>query len=72
MFSHCTLTFYLCRGSCLAEFLTGGDPLGDVKKSVKDLEKYDHEGVETCRKMALHYSKQLFKIYKNKEDPYFR
>lgn len=59
------------RGSTLAEFLTDGDPLGDVKKSVKELKEYDPKGIEICRTMALRYSKQLFEIYKNKEDPFF-
>ncbi|KAK4277519.1 hypothetical protein QN277_015508 [Acacia crassicarpa] len=59
------------RGSTLAEFITDGDPLGDVKKTVRELEEYDARGVETCRTMALRYSKQLFEIYKNKEDPLF-
>ncbi|KAF7830666.1 protein IWS1-like protein [Senna tora] len=59
------------RGSNMAEFLTNGDPLGDLKKSVQELQEFDPEGVEFCRKMALHYSKQLFKIYENEEDPLF-
>ncbi|KAK6155594.1 hypothetical protein DH2020_009842 [Rehmannia glutinosa] len=58
-------------GSALAEFLTDGDPQGDLKKSVKELQEFDSKGVEKCRKLATHYSKQLFEIYKNKEDPYF-
>ncbi|GKU89170.1 hypothetical protein SLEP1_g3342 [Rubroshorea leprosula] len=59
------------RGSTLAEFLTEGNPHGDVKKSVKELKEYDPKGVAACHKLATHYSKQLFEIYKNKEDPYF-
>ncbi|XP_062149268.1 uncharacterized protein LOC133857898 isoform X2 [Alnus glutinosa] len=59
------------RGSTLAEFLTGGDPGGDVKKSVKELQEYGPEAVQLCRRLANHYSKQLFEIYKNKEDPLF-
>ncbi|KAI9096766.1 hypothetical protein K1719_025945 [Acacia pycnantha] len=59
------------RGSTLAEFITDGDPRGDAKKTVKELEEYDARGVETCRTMALRYSKQLFEIYNNKEDPFF-
>ncbi|KAL4594899.1 hypothetical protein ACB092_12G052800 [Castanea dentata] len=59
------------RGSRLAEFLTDGDATGDVKKSVKELQEYDPYAVELCRKLATHYSKQLFEIYKNKEDPLF-
>ncbi|KAK7385033.1 hypothetical protein VNO78_30740 [Psophocarpus tetragonolobus] len=59
------------RGSILAEFLTDGDPYGGLKKSVKELEEYDPEAVEECRSLAIHYSKQLYEIYKNKEDPLF-
>lgn len=58
------------RGSKLGEFLTGGDPMGDLKKSAKELQEHDPKGgVEMCRKLATHYSKQLFAMYKNKEDP---
>jgi len=59
------------RGSTLAEFLTDGDPEGDLKKSVKELQEYDPQAVQLCRRLATHYSKQLFEIYKNKEDPLF-
>lgn len=59
------------RGSRLAEFLTDGDTTGDVKKSAKELQEYDPNAVELCRKLATHYSKQLFEIYKNKEDALF-
>ena len=55
----------------MAEFLTDGDAAGDVKKSAKELQEYDPNAVELCRKFATHYSKQLFEIYKNKEDPLF-
>lgn len=55
----------------MAEFLTDGDPQSDLKKSVQDLQEYDRKGIELCRKLAIHYSKQLFDIYKNKEDPLF-
>lgn len=59
------------RGSCTAEFLLDGDAFGPLKKTVHDLEKYDRYGLELCRKLAARYSKQLFAIYQNKEDPYF-
>ncbi|MED6216263.1 hypothetical protein PIB30_005851 [Stylosanthes scabra] len=59
------------RGSTLAEFLTNGDPSVDLKKSVKELEEYDPEGVELCSTLAVVYSRQLYEIYKNKEDPFF-
>ncbi|XP_009591428.1 uncharacterized protein [Nicotiana tomentosiformis] len=59
------------RGSTLAEFLTDGDPQGDMNKSVEELQAYDPKGIELCRTLATRYSKQLFAIYKNKEDPFF-
>ncbi|CAI9768165.1 unnamed protein product [Fraxinus pennsylvanica] len=60
------------KGSALGEFLTDGDLQGDVKKSVEELQEYNPRGAELCRKLATHYSKQLFTIYKNEEDPFFR
>lgn len=59
------------RGCTLAEFLTDGDPQGDLTKSAKELQAYDPNAVELCRNLATHYSKQLFEIYNSKEDPYF-
>ncbi|KAL5744774.1 hypothetical protein ACOSP7_027641 [Xanthoceras sorbifolium] len=59
------------RGSILAQFLTDGDSECDLKKSVKELLERDPKGVEKCRTLATRYSKQLFEIYKNKEDPLF-
>ncbi|XP_009357330.2 uncharacterized protein LOC103948061 [Pyrus x bretschneideri] len=63
--------FDALKGSLLAEFLTNGDPNGDLKRTVKELQAYDPRGIETCRTLASRYSKQLFEIYKNKEDPLF-
>ncbi|KAI3885599.1 hypothetical protein MKX03_009297 [Papaver bracteatum] len=59
------------RGTYLAEFLTDGSQEGDLVKSVKELEMFDSKGLEDCRKLASRYSKQLFTIYENKEDPFF-
>ncbi|PWA75048.1 hypothetical protein CTI12_AA246440 [Artemisia annua] len=59
------------RGSELAEFLMDGDPAGDLKKSVEDLKQFDKKGIEDCRRIALYYSRQLFEIYYNNEDPCF-
>ncbi|KAM7267988.1 hypothetical protein ACFE04_010154 [Oxalis oulophora] len=59
------------RGGSLGDFLTDGEPQGDLKKSVEELQDYDLNGVEHCRRLAIHYSKKLFRIYRNKEDPYF-
>ncbi|KAL3834213.1 hypothetical protein ACJIZ3_008949 [Penstemon smallii] len=59
-------------GSELAEFLTDGDPQGDVTKSVDELREFDPKGVENCEKLARNYSKQLFEIYKNGNDPFFK
>jgi hypothetical protein len=60
-----------CRASRIAEFLLDGDLYGPVKKTISDLEEYDRCALDFCRGMASHYSKQLFEIYQNKEDPYF-
>ncbi|KAK4362977.1 hypothetical protein RND71_018218 [Anisodus tanguticus] len=59
------------KGSTLAEFLTDGDPQGDMNKSMEELQAYDSKGVEVCITLATRCSKQLFAIYKNKEDPFF-
>lgn len=66
-FSQCDAS----RGTALAEFLTDGDPHGDITKTVKELQKFDSEGVEMCHKLAEKYSKQLFAIYKSEEVPFF-
>uniref|UniRef100_A0ACD5VUQ9 Uncharacterized protein n=1 Tax=Avena sativa TaxID=4498 RepID=A0ACD5VUQ9_AVESA len=59
------------RGSDIAQFLLDGDASGHLKKTVQDLEEYDRYGLKFCHKIASHYSKQLFAIYQNQEDPYF-
>ncbi|KAF8379663.1 hypothetical protein HHK36_029107 [Tetracentron sinense] len=63
--------FDALRGSTLAEFLSDGDPQGELKKSAKELQKYDPKALDDCKRLAAHYSKQLFEIYQNKEDPLF-
>ena len=55
----------------MAEFLTDGDPNGDLNKTVEELKEYDKKGVKLCMTLAAKYSKQLFQIYQNEEDPYF-
>ncbi|KAL8251980.1 hypothetical protein R6Q59_035673 [Mikania micrantha] len=59
------------RASKVAEFLIDGDCHGDLKKTVEELKEYDSNGIELCMTLAAKYSKQLFRIYQNKEDPYF-
>ncbi|CAO2181421.1 unnamed protein product [Urochloa humidicola] len=59
------------RASCIAEFLLDGDRDGPLMKTVDDLEEHDAYALEFCRRVASNYSKQLFAIYQNKEDPYF-
>ncbi|XP_021840171.2 uncharacterized protein [Spinacia oleracea] len=59
------------RGTILGEFLTDGDSNGDLVKSVEELQEHHPYGHEDCRKLADRYSKQLFKIYENGEDPFF-
>uniref|UniRef100_J3KXR7 Uncharacterized protein n=2 Tax=Oryza brachyantha TaxID=4533 RepID=J3KXR7_ORYBR len=63
--------FDALRGSSIAEFLLDGDTFGLLKKTVHDLEEYDPCALEFCHKLAARYSKQLFSIYQNKEDPNF-
>ncbi|RCV23581.1 hypothetical protein SETIT_5G018100v2 [Setaria italica] len=58
-------------GSCIAEFLLDGDRDGPLKKTIDDLEEHDSNALGFCRRVASNYSKQLFAIYQNKEDPYF-
>ncbi|KAL8095781.1 uncharacterized protein LOC141692470 [Apium graveolens] len=65
-FSHCDAY----RGTSLAEFLTDGSG-GELRKSVEELKQHSAKGIEECRELAKRYSKQLFAIYENKEDPYF-
>ncbi|WVZ19548.1 hypothetical protein V8G54_006870 [Vigna mungo] len=59
------------KGSTLAEYLTHGDPRGGLKKSLKELQEHDPKAVELCRTFAIRYSKQLYQIYINKENPFF-
>ncbi|XP_052623692.1 uncharacterized protein LOC128129017 [Lactuca sativa] len=57
--------------SKVAEIFTDGDSSGDLNKTVEELRRYDTKGSELCMTLAFKYSKQLFEIYKNKEDPFF-
>ncbi|CAH8279468.1 unnamed protein product [Arabidopsis lyrata] len=59
------------RGTSIALFLTDGDPAGDLKKSVEHLKSFKFEDVKKCEILACKYSKQLFEIYNNREDPFF-
>ncbi|OVA06392.1 hypothetical protein BVC80_8981g30 [Macleaya cordata] len=63
--------FDALRGTTLAEFLMDGDRKGNLKKSVKELEIFDPKALEECKRLARHYSNQLFTIYQNREDPFF-
>ncbi|GMH08918.1 hypothetical protein Nepgr_010758 [Nepenthes gracilis] len=63
--------FDALRGTMIAEFLTDGDPHGDLKRSVEEFQEFDCEALELCRTLASRYSKQLFEIYQNKEDPFW-
>ncbi|KAJ6393582.1 hypothetical protein OIU77_022921 [Salix suchowensis] len=57
------------RGSALAEFLINGDPQG--KLQILELIKYDPEGFNDCKRLAIKYSKQLFEMYRQKGDRLF-
>ncbi|GAU27478.1 hypothetical protein TSUD_14580 [Trifolium subterraneum] len=64
-------TFDAGRGSTLAEFITDGDPQGDIKKTVEELKQFNYKGVKICKSFARRYSKQLYAIFKNNADPFF-
>ncbi|KAJ6714377.1 hypothetical protein OIU85_025932 [Salix viminalis] len=57
------------RGAALAEFLINGDPQG--KLQILELIKYDPEGFNDCKRLAIKYSKQLFEMYRQKGDRLF-
>lgn len=59
------------RGIGLAKFLINEDPQGKLRRSVKELELRNLKGLSECRRLAVEHSKQLFKIYKDKADPFF-
>ncbi|KAI3860852.1 hypothetical protein MKX03_002468 [Papaver bracteatum] len=59
------------RCTSLAQFLMDNDCKGDVKKSVKELEKFDSKAVGDCKKLVRRYSIYLFDIYENRKDPFF-
>ncbi|KAI3848012.1 hypothetical protein MKX03_001124 [Papaver bracteatum] len=59
------------RCTTLAKFLMDGDCEGDLNKSVKELEIFDYEGVDDCKRLARRYSTQLFCIYQRRKDPFF-
>lgn len=59
------------RGTALAEFLTDGDQEGNVTKTIEELELFDPEAFEDCKRIARKYSSKLFTIYQTKENRFF-
>uniref|UniRef100_A0A0D9V3P7 Uncharacterized protein n=1 Tax=Leersia perrieri TaxID=77586 RepID=A0A0D9V3P7_9ORYZ len=59
------------RAIKVAEFLLDGKIQGPLKRTAEELVSYDATGPSFIEKLTLSYSKELFDIYKNKEDPYF-
>ncbi|KAJ8768543.1 hypothetical protein K2173_022649 [Erythroxylum novogranatense] len=59
------------RDMALAEFLVDGDQQGKLKKSVEELLAYDPDGLDSCKRIAIDHSAQLFELYQQKEDPLF-
>nr|CAD40807.1 OSJNBb0076A22.19 [Oryza sativa Japonica Group] len=59
------------RATQLAEFLLDGDINGPMKKNKEDLVNHDATGPKFIQEYAIQCSKQLFDIYRNKEDLYF-
>ncbi|KAL0297546.1 UNVERIFIED_CONTAM: hypothetical protein Sradi_6806700 [Sesamum radiatum] len=58
-------------GRALAEYLIDGDPELRLKKSVSDVKEERPDVLSKCRKLATVYIEKLFKIYCNREDPFF-
>ncbi|KAL0290696.1 UNVERIFIED_CONTAM: hypothetical protein Sangu_2561400 [Sesamum angustifolium] len=58
-------------GRALAEYLIDGDPELRLKKSVSDVKVERPDVLSKCRKLATIYIEKLFKIYCNREDPFF-
>uniref|UniRef100_A0A0E0KPH3 Uncharacterized protein n=1 Tax=Oryza punctata TaxID=4537 RepID=A0A0E0KPH3_ORYPU len=56
------------RATQLAEFLLDGDINGPMKKNKEDLVNHDATGPKFIQQFAIQCSKQLFDIYRNKED----
>ena len=56
----------------LAEFLLDSDLQGPLKRTVEDLAKHDSTGHDFLERVVLLCSEQLFSIYRNKDDKYFR
>lgn len=62
---------YSSKVIALAEYLIDEDPEGRMKKSVAELEQLDPVAVGECIDIAKQHYKQVFEIYKKKEDPFF-
>uniref|UniRef100_A0A0A8Z7R3 Uncharacterized protein n=1 Tax=Arundo donax TaxID=35708 RepID=A0A0A8Z7R3_ARUDO len=60
------------RATELAEFLLDGNLQGPLKRTTEELMKHDPQAHNFLEKMVLRYSEQLFDIYMNKRDPFFR
>ncbi|XP_039811928.1 uncharacterized protein LOC120674892 [Panicum virgatum] len=60
------------RAAGLAEFLLDGNLQGPLKRTAEELVKHDSGGQDLLGRVAMGFSEQLFSIYRNKEDPYFR
>ncbi|XP_026378310.1 uncharacterized protein LOC113272725 [Papaver somniferum] len=59
------------RCTSLAKFLMDEDCEGGLNKSVEELEIFDSNAVDDCKRLARRYSTQLFSIYQNGKDPFF-
>ncbi|PVH38296.1 hypothetical protein PAHAL_5G221600 [Panicum hallii] len=60
------------RAAELAGFLLDGNLQGPLKRTAEELVKHDSGGQNLLGRVAMGFSEQLFSIYRNKEDPYFR
>ncbi|KAG8055988.1 hypothetical protein GUJ93_ZPchr0001g30230 [Zizania palustris] len=59
------------RATQLAIFLLDRDFLGPVKRTAEEVVSHDATLPILLQKVAISFSKVLFDIYRNKEDPYF-
>lgn len=56
----------------LAGFLLDGNLQGPLKRTAEDLVKHDSTGHDLLERVVLQCSEQLFCIFRNKDDKYFR
>ncbi|KAI3468644.1 hypothetical protein Pfo_025307 [Paulownia fortunei] len=64
--------FETMRGRTLAEYLIDGDPELRLRKSVPEIKQQFPDVLNQCRRLATDYYENLFILYCNGEDPFFK